>query len=283
VKANSPSVIFFGNRSFYEFASFAVYRYRKQFKFRFSTEAGASSLDISSFPVAAIFNGSSRASSLYGGNSVIEFARQCQFHLWFSFSRARLFLSEELRQILATQNPAIFGVGRAYGDPFSSFRHDFPFFSVRAELFQLLGLNLSFGYYAYRGVDRNLVRIPDTKLKTYRDYLKTPLVRLDAANFTNQPFVGGFVIDEENDTKAEEQIRIMRVLAPKFQAVAFAPVVGEKAKELGEKGSFVVWKDEFGGRRWVLNDEEDIANETRLGNRLVEITTGNLQIVEEIL
>jgi hypothetical protein len=274
IKTNSPAVIFFGNRSYYEFASFTVYRYRKHFKFGFSTETGASSLNISNFPVVGIFNGSSRVSLLYSGNSVIELAQQCQSHLWYSFPRVRLFLSDELRQILATQNSMLFGIDRAYSEPFSSFRNDVSFFALRHELFQLLGLNLSSGYYAYRGVDRNLVRIPDTKVRSYREYLKTPLIRFDSVNFTNRPFVCGFVIDQENDTKAEEQIRIMKVLAPKFQEMSFAPLIGQKVKELNETGNFIVWKDEFVGKRWILNDQE-IWNETLLANKLIEITTRN--------
>jgi hypothetical protein len=249
LRSNSPAVLFFGgNRTFFSYASLAIYRYRKQFRFSLSTESAAAALNITALPSAAFFNGSSRVFSAYAGNSSIEFAEQCYRHLLYALPRPRVVQPEELRRLLATDEAFVFGVDLA--DPFAAFRHDVPFFSVKPDVFKGVGFNLTSGYYAYRGVDRNLALIPDTKLKNYREYLKTPLIKVDAADFTERPFLGGFVMDVENETNSEEQMRIMRQMSPKFPMVWFAPIVGERGADLAEKGNFsqagqplfIVWK-----------------------------------------
>jgi hypothetical protein len=269
LKTNSPAVVFFGNRSEFEYASFSVYHYRKTFKFSLASPEAAASLNLSPVPIAAIFNGSSRVFSTYNGSSPVDFAQQLQAHVWFNFPRSRILLPEELRRILGTQSSFIFGVDKTYSEPFPNFRGDVPFFTGRTELFKELGLPVSAGYYAYRGVERNLVRIPDTKVRTYRDYLKTPLIRMDAANFTQRPFLAGFVIDEKNESAAEEQVRVMKALAPKLPEFAFAPIVGEKVPALSAIGGarFVVWKGGFQKSPQILGGD-DVWNETLLAARL---------------
>jgi hypothetical protein len=272
LKTNSPCIVLFGNRSEFEYASFAVYRYRKTFRFSLASPDAAASLNLSPIPIAAIYNGSSRLFSTYNGTSAVDFAQQIQAHIWFHFPRNRLLLPEELRRILSHEGNCLFGVDKTYTDPFPNFRGDVPFFTVRSEIFKELGLAVTAGYWAYRGVDRNLVRIPDTKVRTYRDYLKTPLIRMDAANFTQRPFLAGFIMDEKNDSAAEEQMRVMRALAPKLPSFAFAPITAEKVPTVAAVGGarFVVWKGGLDSSPQILGGDE-VWNETTLAARLSTI------------
>jgi hypothetical protein len=276
LKSNSPSVLFFPpNRSHFSFASLAVYRYRKQFKFSFATESAGFSLNLSNFPIAAVFNGSTKIFSTYSSDSAIEFAQQCHHHLLYALPKPKILQAEELRRLLNTEETFVFGVDLP--DPFTAFRNDVLFFAVKSEVFREIGFNLTAGYYAYRGIDRNLALIPDTKLRKYREYLKTPIVRMAAVNFTERPFAGGYVMDIENETNSEEQIRILRQLAPKFPRFAFSPIVGEKGKELAEignfsmtKAGFVIWKDGWNTKPWILNGVV-VWNETVLRNWIEEV------------
>jgi hypothetical protein len=226
--------------------------------------------------VAAIFNGSTKFFATYTGNSAIEFGQFCHHHILYSLPKAKIFQSEELRRLLETEQTFVFGVDLP--DHFTAFRHDVPFFSVRSEAFRLLGFNLTAGYYAYRGVDRNLVLIPDTKLGKYREYLKTPLVSIGAANFSERPFAGGFVIDVENETNSEGQMKIMRQIASQFQRFSIGPIIGNKGAELAVDGNFskvegplfVVWKDSLTTVPWIWNGT-DIYNETLLHGRLEQL------------
>jgi hypothetical protein len=104
-------------------------------------------------------------------------------------------------------------------------------------------------------------------------YLKTPLVSMDAVNFTQTPFLAGFVMDEKNNTVAEEQMTIMKGLAPKLPQ--FAPLLQEKVPGLVDIGEvrFVVWKGGFEKAPQILGGEL-VWNEARLAARLGEIAAG---------
>jgi hypothetical protein len=256
VKHDEPAIVFFGsNRSEFAYASLAIHRYRKTIRFVFSDAACASGFNVTVTPSAAAFYAGDHLNVTFVRGNQLKFTQFCQSVILKILMRKQISQAEELRRIFTSTSSYLFGVDTT--DPPADYRNDVIFLTVRSQLLRFFNITPRSRYYVYRGIDRQFSPVT----RNYRLYLKSTLTDLALADFSEKPFLGGFVIDMMDDQTAEAQFQVLHRLHKRFgKTFMFSPIFGQvgqmvrgiaKLTELHQP-LFVVWKGKVNETRWAL-------------------------------
>jgi hypothetical protein len=254
VVAFFPSI---GNSAF-SFASFALTRFRKEARYVIAANDTAEFYKLTDIPTAAAFRSGTLVDPIFTGNSSVDFSTWI-LDLTISASHTvEVDDAESLRHLLTGGRNLLLGI--ELSAPPQGYKNDIPFCSVPSLLFKDLGLSIRGGYHVYRAIDRQLIPLSGR----YQQYLRSHLVDLRKVNFTQRPFLAGFLIDQSNETRSQLQFQVLTQIAKKFQTFSVSPIVdfgSQKpivALSYLKGPTFVVWKDRISNQRWVVRGEKTL-------------------------
>lgn len=241
------------NISDFAFCNPAISLYSSTIQFAICDSATANLLNITSFPCYASYH----KGELLATDDVkdcVKFAAFCRsMHTKIS-GVTLLYQAEQLRAVFAGNQTVLIGVDNK--EPPADFKHDIPFYGVQAFIVRQFGLSASSGYYVFRPVDRQFIRIS----RSYRQYLSTPIVPFSSNAFGDRQFLVALFVDlaEENVSVAGREVDTLHDATRKFGKTAAFSIVTEKQPFEAEYGleylsrPFVlVWKEKIDKRRWI--------------------------------
>ena len=282
VRGSEYCIVFFPdqNGSSFEFANYGMSRY-PSIKFAVATYEDGKSFDVPFYPYAIGF-----VRGVRFNQRVIQrpaaFARFCNDMVQSTSSVVNLINLEQVRLILDGDDSVLLSVGECRV-PRSCKRGDVVH-CVQPNLLEYFGVNVTGGYYVYRGQDRQLVPVAESN---YKRYMKTFVQSARSADLVSRQFFAGYFMNERDPAENEKELAILSKLSqnPELRnSFNIGPISGPISVIFSQTAHVdfvrlplflvITTLENSPTHRWVVIDDDLVHNVEYLSGLLTRIAGG---------
>lgn len=289
IGSKMPSVVVFEDRNYViDFMNFGIKKFRNQIKFAKANLTYASEYKCVNNPCFVAFQDGKRILNYNGKTTDVDFT------LWLNkvltpHNYKIDFSSEQLIEIFL--NGEDFLVGVDVDKRPSNVPDDLDFYQLSSDMMKKLRLNVTKGNYLFRSADRKLIPLNNN----YEEVKDSKLTNLVKGNLSSKKYLVGFITDESNTTKVDEEITILNELANKFDNscnfvflndIQGGPITQRALLQKANPPYFFVIDQEGDNKhRWVVQDIEEQSNYNYLESFLQRVINGeeNFTLISAIL
>ncbi|KAH0793326.1 Thioredoxin family protein [Histomonas meleagridis] len=265
IQSHNRSVIIFQKDNYVlDYMDYGIYRYRDQINIALASYEKSNLANCVFSPCIAAFSQGKHISNFAEYPTPTEFAGWLREIMNPKINN--LEYPEQLRRFLSLKGAHIIGVDTE--EVPQNIPEDETFYNTSSSLFKFFDMKVDKGVYVYRFSDRQLIPYNGN----FDDLKDSHLVNLNLFKSMEKPFFGGFITNDDNTTRAEEEISILDKLAVEFIDKANFVIADDyEGRSIIKKASlenaqapyfFLLNSTDLGPNRWLIQNIQKQSNYT---------------------